>query len=118
MLYDYIAAFVVVLLSLAVPFLLILSSKMMQKKASPNRVKNAPYESGESPIGHTGNFESEYLSYFAIFLPIEFVAVLFLLVTALPGGTQAVGSYFIALLVVAAIVSLALYKAIGGNVVN
>jgi NADH:ubiquinone oxidoreductase subunit 3 (subunit A) len=116
MTYNQIAAVTIILLSLAVPFLLVFISKMMQKKASGNKVKDSPYESGEEPIGRKTNFESEYLSYFVIFLPMEFVAVLLLLSTALPGGTQQAGEYVVLLLVFAAIVSLILYKTVGGKI--
>jgi NADH:ubiquinone oxidoreductase subunit 3 (subunit A) len=113
MLYNYIAGTIIVALSLAVPFSLALSAKLVGSGKKPNQIKNSTYESGEMTIGRNPNTDFEYLPYFAIFLPMEFVSVAFLLYTTINGAPTGLGEGLISLLIASAVISAVLYLTIG-----
>jgi NADH:ubiquinone oxidoreductase subunit 3 (subunit A) len=77
--YNYIALAFFVLFALFVPISFLLTSKMLRVKSRGNRVKNTPYESAEQPIGKTRDVANEYLTFFAIFLPFEIMAMVVVL---------------------------------------
>ncbi len=77
--YNYIALAFFALFALSVPIQFLLASKMLRQKSKPNRVKNTPYESAEQPIGKTRDIATEYLNFFAIFLPFEIISMVVVL---------------------------------------
>jgi len=77
--YNYIALAFFVLFALFVPLSYILTSKLLRQRSKGNRVKNTPYESAEQPIGKTRDIVNEYLSFFAMFLPFEIIAIVIVL---------------------------------------
>ncbi len=79
MIYDYIALIFFALFGIFIPVSFLLSAKLLGKHEPGNPVKNAPYESAEETIGGSRDIDNEYLSYFALFLPFEIVAVVVLL---------------------------------------
>ena len=77
--YDYLAILIFALFAVFVPVSFLMTSKMLRPRGSPNRVKNAPYESAEETIGGSRDIENEYLPFFALFLPFEIIAIIMLL---------------------------------------
>ncbi len=77
--YNYIALAFFVLFALFVPISFLLTSKMLRQKSRGNRVKNTSYESAEQPIGSARDIATEYLAFFAIFLPFEIMAMVVVL---------------------------------------
>ncbi len=77
--YNYIALAFFVLFALFVPISFLLTSKLIRQKSHGNKVKNTSYESAEQPIGKARDVANEYLSFFAIFLPFEIMAMVIVL---------------------------------------
>jgi NADH:ubiquinone oxidoreductase subunit 3 (subunit A) len=79
MLYDYISFAFFTLVAVLVPVSLIVFSKIVRSRKSPNKVKGAPYESGEESVGTYRSAEIEYLPFAMLFLPFEIIAIIVLL---------------------------------------
>ena len=77
--YDYIALFVFSLISIFVPFSMLLGAKLLRHKSPSNSVKESPYESAEATLGSNRDIMNEYMPFFMLFLPIEIIAVIILL---------------------------------------
>ncbi len=73
--YNYIALVFFALFALFIPASFLLTSKMLRVNKPGNKVKNAPYESAEEPIGKSKDVDDEYLAYFALFLPFEIIGL-------------------------------------------
>ncbi|MCL5433472.1 MAG: NADH-quinone oxidoreductase subunit A [Candidatus Marsarchaeota archaeon] len=79
MLYNYIAIVVLVVFAILVPLEYLMFSALIRAKSRPNAVKQKPYESAEESTDGVHDIESEYFSFFVLFLPFEFIIVLLLL---------------------------------------
>lgn len=77
--YNYIALVVFVLFAIFIPASFLFTSKLLRKNPPGNRVKGTAYESAEQPIGSGRDIDNEYLPFFAIFLPFEIMAMVFIL---------------------------------------
>ncbi len=77
--YNYIALFVFSLISIFVPFSMLLGAKLLRHNSQSNSVKDSPYESAEATLGKNRDIMNEYMPFFMLFLPIEIVAVIILL---------------------------------------
>ncbi|EQD49860.1 NADH-ubiquinone/plastoquinone oxidoreductase chain 3 [mine drainage metagenome] len=78
MFYTYIALIFFIAFALFIPAAFLLTAKLLGHREPGNKAKNAPYESGELPIGSSRDIDNEYLPYFTAFLPFEIVAVVLL----------------------------------------
>jgi NADH:ubiquinone oxidoreductase subunit 3 (subunit A) len=109
--YNYIALVFFALFALSVPISFLFTSKMLRTKKAGNKVKNAPYESAEEPIGHARDVDNEYLSFFAIFLPFEIISMVIVLwaVAARQLG-QGANVLVIGLIILSMALALAGYK--------
>lgn len=111
MLYNYVALLIFMAFAAFIPISFIISIKLLSRKSQGNPVKNAPYESGEEPIGSSRDIENEYVPYFMIFLPFEIVlAVLILWSTSLKGINFSTNVGIIMLGVMATVLSFIGYK--------
>ncbi|MGC8572263.1 MAG: NADH-quinone oxidoreductase subunit A [Candidatus Micrarchaeia archaeon] len=79
MLYNYIAAFVLIVFAFLVPLVYLLFSALIRAKSKPTKVKQEPYESAEESLGSAQDIESEYFPFFVLFLPFEFIVIILLL---------------------------------------
>ncbi|MEM3227436.1 MAG: NADH-quinone oxidoreductase subunit A [Candidatus Micrarchaeaceae archaeon] len=80
--YAYVYLLFFTVFSIAIPSLFLLASKLMRENYTGNKVKNAPYESGEETIGKLGAVDNEYFPFIMLFLPLEIIAVLVLFFAA------------------------------------
>jgi len=112
--YNYIALAFFVLFALFIPISFLLTSKMLRQKSNGNKVKNTSYESAEQPIGKARDVATEYLTFFAIFLPFEIISMVVLLwsIAARQLGL-AVNIAVIGLAIVSMILALLGYKFAG-----
>ncbi|MEM3841083.1 MAG: NADH-quinone oxidoreductase subunit A [Candidatus Micrarchaeaceae archaeon] len=111
MLYNYIALVVFVLFGIFMPSSFLLASKLLRNKVPGNPVKNAPYESGEKSIGSSRDLDNEYISYFALFLPFELVAIYMIFWAPAARLTSAASSYgILASLLVSSVLAIIGYK--------
>ncbi len=77
--YDYLALFIFSIISIFVPFSMLLGAKLLRHNSPSNPVKESPYESAEATSGKNRDIMSEYMPFFMLFLPIEIIAVIILL---------------------------------------
>lgn len=71
--YNYVALAVFTILAFIVPFGMILGSRLISRRVPGNKVKNAPWESGEVSVGRARDIDNEYLPFFSLFLPFEVI---------------------------------------------
>jgi NADH:ubiquinone oxidoreductase subunit 3 (subunit A) len=76
MLYNYLAIVFFIAFAIFMPVSLLITSRLIRSSKPGNKVKNAPYESAEEPIGEIKDTDIEYMPFFAIFLPFEIVAMI------------------------------------------
>lgn len=113
MLYDYIAILFFAAFAIFIPVSFLFASRLLRKQYPGNKVKNAPYESGENTVGRSRDIDTEYISFFALFLPFEMVAVIMLLYSInILDGNYYVGLSYILLTVISLGFSLIGYKLI------
>lgn len=115
MLYDYIALAVFAILALLVPLSMILVSKLISKRSPGNRIKNAPWESGEASVGRARDIDNEYLPYFSLFLPFEVVVGILLVWSTVAYSTSyAVGLGMVILALASGVAAVFGFKTIVG----
>ncbi len=102
MISNYIALLIFAAFAIFVPLSFLLTAKLLGRKRSGNPVKNAPYESGEEPIGVSKDVENEYLPNFMLFLPFEIIIVLLLVWAAVNRAVPLGASIWILALAVCA----------------
>ncbi len=111
MLYDYIAGLVFGIISIAIPVLFLLVSKFIRNNEPNDEVGAMPYESSEETIGKERAFFSEYIPFFTLFLPFEFIAILMLLWAASANSISFINNIFYIVLVGACLlISMIEYK--------
>jgi NADH:ubiquinone oxidoreductase subunit 3 (subunit A) len=111
MLYNYVALLVFIVMALFIPYSLLLTSIMLRRRIPRNKVKNAPYESAEEPIGSSKVVQIEYLPIFALFLPFEIISVIMLLWAYVAQQVSYIsGLEMLGLIVVAMVFGLIAYK--------
>ncbi len=114
MLYDYIAIVFFVAFAFFIPAMFLLVSRLLRSGISGNPVKNAPYESGEKPIGSSRDLDTEYFPFFMLFLPFEVVAVLVLLWSpSARVSSQSTGIFVLGMLVLATALAVLGYIIVG-----
>lgn len=79
MFYNYVSLIFFIAFGVFIPFSFLMTSKLLRRKDNPNKVKYAPYESGEETIGRNKDLEVEYFPFLMIFLPFEIITILILL---------------------------------------
>lgn len=118
MLYNYIALVFFSLFAIFIPASFLFTSWLLRDRVPSNPVKNAPYESGEIPIGNSRDIDIEYLPYFLLFIPFEIVAVF-----AIVWASQAQnigfnsGLYILGLTIISMLLAFAGYKIISDKYV-
>ncbi len=94
MLYSYIAALVFGIISLAIPVLFLLASRFIRNNEPNDAVEVMPYESSEETIGDERAFFGDYVQFFTLFLPFEFIATLMLLWSAYANSLSIANNVF------------------------
>lgn len=116
MLYNYLALTFFIVIGILIPASIILTAKMLGRRAPSNPVKNAPYESGEETIGSSRDVDNEYLPYFMLFLPFEMVIAILVLWSTVARATEYNVSLGIVVLTVASAgMALVGYKFVRGT---
>jgi len=111
LLYNYIALLIFIAFAVFVPASFLLSAKLLGRKSQGNKVKNAPYESGEETIGNSKDVDNEYLPYFMLFLPFEIVVAIMILWSTIARSISFGASFGVLLLgVMATVLSVVGYK--------
>lgn len=113
MFYNYISLIFFILFAVFIPFSFLMTSKLLRKRDSPNKVKCAPYESGEETIGRNKDLEVEYFPFLMLFLPFEIITILILLWSIAASNISYINSIeILSLTIISLVFSLFGYKLI------
>jgi NADH:ubiquinone oxidoreductase subunit 3 (subunit A) len=76
---NYIALTIFLVVSLIMPFSLILTSILLRKRTKSNPVSRGSYESAETSAGSRISIMNEYIHFFSMFIAFEVLVVFILL---------------------------------------
>ncbi len=91
----YIALLILIIVALAEPILLLVSSAFLRIRKKQNQVSGLNFESAEHSSGIGTSIMSEYFHYFTGFLAFEVVAVIFVLWVYVEGFLSAAANNYV-----------------------
>ncbi|MCL4383357.1 MAG: NADH-quinone oxidoreductase subunit A [Candidatus Marsarchaeota archaeon] len=111
MLFTYLILVIGILFALFMPISFLLTSKLLGPNPKNNKIKGAPYESGEEVIGSAKDIDNEYLGFFSIFLSFEIIVIILLLWASVSNYLQYTSSLLlISISIISMVLSLIGYK--------